>query len=175
MAEDREKRHLPRLDHASYVGRKHVMFDLRLENYRKLFVKREPTEQTMHMLERYMAEYECGLLCYVFMPDHIHMITVGQSDSADALTAHDVWKGEAGVMLKNELAIDCERVFQKQSYDHVMRSWEYASRRLLRKAEYIVSNPVRKGLVTHWKDYPYIGSTLGSYDIRHPFWWDEMF
>ena len=109
------------------------------------------------------------------MPDHVHLILQGTTDKADCLACHNVWKSEAGVQISKNLDNDSEHIFQKQSYDHIMRSWEYEKRRLLNKVEYIAMNSVRAGLVEQWKDYPYVGSTLDKYDIRNPLWWEEYF
>ena len=43
-------------------------------------------------------------------------------------------------------------VWQEESFDHVLRSDES----LKEKCEYIRQNPVRKGLVMHPKDYPWL-------------------
>jgi len=41
-------------------------------------------------------------------------------------------------------------------YDHILRKDEDIPKQI----NYILQNPVRKGLVKNWKDYPYKGSTL---------------
>ena len=42
-------------------------------------------------------------------------------------------------------------LWQKNFYDHVVRKEES----LIKIAEYIVNNPVRKGMVGTWEEYPY--------------------
>ena len=42
-------------------------------------------------------------------------------------------------------------LWQKNFYDHIVRKEES----LLKIAEYIVDNPVRKELVSEWEEYPY--------------------
>jgi REP element-mobilizing transposase RayT len=42
-------------------------------------------------------------------------------------------------------------VWQRSFYDHPLRKDED----LLKVAEYIIYNPVRKGLVEDWRDYPF--------------------
>ena len=44
------------------------------------------------------------------------------------------------------------RVWQAESFDHVLRS----SASLDVKIEYLLDNPVRKGLARSWPDYPWL-------------------
>jgi hypothetical protein len=48
------------------------------------------------------------------------------------------------------------RLWQPQYYDHVLRDEEDT----LRVARYIIVNPVRAGLVTSPRDYPFSGSDV---------------
>ena len=43
------------------------------------------------------------------------------------------------------------KVWQGSFYDHALRKDED----LLKVADYIVCNPVRKGIIQDWKDYPF--------------------
>ena len=42
-------------------------------------------------------------------------------------------------------------VWQEESFDHVLR----CSEGLEAKVEYVLQNPVRKGLVADWREYPW--------------------
>jgi len=53
------------------------------------------------------------------------------------------------------------RVWQPESFDHVLRS----SESLDAKIEYVLSNPVRRGLVRNWRDYPWVWKK----QLVHPF------
>jgi len=44
------------------------------------------------------------------------------------------------------------RVWQPESFDHVLRS----SESLDAKVQYVLENPVRLGLVQRWSDYPWL-------------------
>ena len=52
------------------------------------------------------------------------------------------------------------QLWQRSFYDPGLRKDED----LIKVAEYIVSNPVRKGLVEDWKAYPFKGSTIYDFD-----------
>jgi REP element-mobilizing transposase RayT len=44
--------------------------------------------------------------------------------------------------------------WQKDFYDHVIRKHED----VVAQVKYVLDNPVRKGLVSEWHDYPFTGS-----------------
>jgi hypothetical protein len=52
----------------------------------------------------------------------------------------------------NKVLLRRGRVWQDESFDHVLRSDE----KVREKVEYICQNPVRKGLVAHEGDYPWL-------------------
>jgi putative transposase len=53
----------------------------------------------------------------------------------------------------------CGIVWQKDFYDHIIRD----EQDLTNHIRYILLNPVRKGLVSSWREYPHKGSTV--YDL----------
>jgi len=50
----------------------------------------------------------------------------------------------------NEL-FNVRPLWQKNFYDHIVRKEES----ILKIAEYILNNPVRKGMALRWESYPY--------------------
>ncbi|MGB2870177.1 MAG: hypothetical protein WBD36_17140, partial [Bacteroidota bacterium] len=50
--------------------------------------------------------------------------------------------------------------WQKDFYDRILRDEEEVERHIL----YILENPVKKGMVENWKEYPYKGSTVYKLD-----------
>jgi len=90
---------------------------------------------------------QSDLMVICVMPDHIHLLLAPISENLinligrwKAYTTHLIWKEGYG-----------GKVWQRSFYDHALRKDED----LLKVAEYIVYNPVRKGLVEDWRDYPY--------------------
>jgi len=81
------------------------------------------------------------------MPDHIHLLLAPISENLIDLigkwksyTTHLIWrKGYKG------------KVWQRSFYDHASREEED----IIKVANYIVGNPVRKGLVQDSRNYPY--------------------
>jgi REP element-mobilizing transposase RayT len=60
-----------------------------------------------------------------------------------------VFKRYTARMVKNEFKI--QQLWQRDFHDHIIRRKES----LIQKAEYIVNNPVREGIVEEWEDYPH--------------------
>ena len=88
---------------------------------------------------------------YCFMPDHQHLIITGTWSNSDIWKAIVSYKQKTGFwMSKNKPKMR----WQKDFYDHVIRRREDIAVRV----RYILDNPVRKGFVTSWQEYPFKGS-----------------
>jgi len=91
----------------------------------------------------------------VVMPDHVHLIftpLVCERKMAVWPLAEitDAIKG-ASAHRVNQALQRKGRVWQAESFDHVLRS----SESLEQKVRYLLENPVRRGLVHKWEDYPW--------------------
>lgn len=93
---------------------------------------------------------EIELFCYCIMPDHVHILLSLTADYQKSLqnlvSAFKRYTAKA----TNELS-GVKPLWQKNFYDHVVRKEES----LLQIAEYILNNPVRKGMVPNWEAYSY--------------------
>ncbi len=92
----------------------------------------------------------------VVMPDHVHLIFAPQIDRSrtkvySLAEITNAIKGASSHAI-NKLLQQKGRVWQPESFDHVLRS----SESLQEKVEYVLQNPVRRGLVCRWSDYPWI-------------------
>ena len=90
------------------------------------------------------------------MPDHVHMIFTPLVDheNMEVYSLAEVMDGIKGASAHkiNHALGRKGRLWQPESFDHVLRS----SESLDRKVRYLLENPVRAGLVCHWKDYPWL-------------------
>jgi REP element-mobilizing transposase RayT len=92
----------------------------------------------------------------VVIPDHVHLIFTPLIDR-DAMEIcslaqiMDAIKGASAHTI-NKMLRRKGRVWQTESFDHVLRS----SESLDAKMEYLLQNPVRRGLVAVWTEYPWI-------------------
>jgi REP-associated tyrosine transposase len=92
----------------------------------------------------------------VVMPDHVHMIFTPLVDNqamevCSLAKIMDAIKG-ASAHKVNKLLGRKGRVWQPESFDHVLRS----SESLDAKVQYLLENPVRLGLVNEWTQYPWL-------------------
>jgi REP element-mobilizing transposase RayT len=92
----------------------------------------------------------------VIMPDHVHMIFTPLVDyqSMEVFSLGKIMDGIKGASAHkiNKGLGRKGRLWQPESFDHVLRS----SESLDAKVEYLLNNPVRRGLVRNWRDYPWI-------------------
>lgn len=87
------------------------------------------------------------LLCWVLMPDHWHgMVQLGECEPL----SRNVGRAKA-MASRCWKAGDESRLWQAGFHDRALR----AEDQMLDVARYIVANPVRAGLVTRLRDYPY--------------------
>jgi len=91
----------------------------------------------------------------VVMPDHVHIVLQPLWDPRGVLFAlHEILgliKGRSSREI-NEKLKHPGHVWLDESHDHQIRSDES----LLEKCEYVAQNPVRKGLVSHPDEYPWL-------------------
>ena len=92
----------------------------------------------------------------VVMPDHVHIIFTPLVDH-EATEVCSLAAIMCGIKGSSAHAINKTlgrrgRVWQPESFDHVVRS----SEGLDAKIQYILENPVRRGLVARWMDYPWL-------------------
>ena len=92
----------------------------------------------------------------VVMPDHVHLIFTPLIDHeamevCSLAEIMDAIKGASAHRINKALNRK-GRVWQPESFDHVLRS----SESLDAKIEYLLDNPARKGLAQSWRDYPWL-------------------
>lgn len=109
-----------------------------------------------------------NLLCpiYVLMPDHLHLVWMGIADTSDQRTATTFVRTQLEPFL-------APHIWQHQPHDHVLRENEREHDAFASTWHYIAENPVRKGLVSAARDWPYLGSIAPGYPRLHPL--DETF
>jgi len=92
----------------------------------------------------------------VVMPDHVHliftpMINLEAMEVNSLAEITDAIKGASSHKI-NKVLRRGGRLWQPESFDHVLRS----SENLDAKIAYLLENPVRAGLVDEWTDYPWL-------------------
>jgi REP element-mobilizing transposase RayT len=85
------------------------------------------------------------------MPDHLHIIVEGSNEEVNLLRFLNHFKQKTGFwMSRNQPDVS----LQKDFFDHIIRKDES----LPAVIRYVLDNPVRKGLVENWQDYPFKGA-----------------
>jgi putative transposase len=109
-------------------------------------------------LEYRRTNQEIRLFCYCIMPDHLHLL----------MSLNENYKKKEGAFPERTLQdwvsafkrytarmagqwFEIKPFWQSNFYDHVIRKDES----LLEICSYILNNPVRKGMVSNWEEYPY--------------------
>jgi REP element-mobilizing transposase RayT len=104
---------------------------------------------TLKCLEELRQKHECDILIACLMPDHLHALSRPRAVGRDVLTFFDQFKGKS---TNSSWRFEWQgRLWQPRSFDHVLRTDESIDG----KVEYIANNPVRKGYVEDWRDWPY--------------------
>ena len=97
----------------------------------------------------------------VIMPDHVHLLFTALRDAQGwTFALPEILRAIKGCSARsiNKLAGRTGRVWQDESFDHVMRGDES----LQETIEYIRQNPVRKGLVENPEDYQWLWVACGA-------------
>ncbi|MHB8070240.1 MAG: REP-associated tyrosine transposase [Desulfobaccales bacterium] len=154
-AKIRERPH--RLPKEYYQGTSSVAITMCIKDRVSIFVNPKIVEVFVGILNKNMERYSCGIPVYCFMPDHLHMIITGNNNEVDLLKVISAYKQKTGFWFSiNNMGAK----WQKDFYDHVIKKEES----LIRNIKYILDNPVRKGIVTDWQEYPFKGAI--GYDLE---------
>lgn len=145
----KEKSH--RLPRKCYCGEISVAFTLCLKGEIKGFIDPQVVNQMISILTAVATKADCIVSVYCFMPDHQHLILTGTSEESSLYKTIILYKQKTGFWsAKNRPNV----IWQKDFYDHVIRTNENLSVQI----QYILDNPVRKGLCSTWQEYPYKGA-----------------
>jgi len=106
------------------------------------------------------------------MPDHGHFLWLGVSDGSHQQLGMRMLRRGWNELLKGE-----GNILQRQAYDHVLKESERERGAFQSVAQYIFENPVRKELVTAWKDWEFSGCAVPGYprlDICGEHFWENF-
>ncbi|MBU0486264.1 MAG: transposase [Proteobacteria bacterium] len=173
----KEKKH--RLDRQLYKGTVRVTFTVCTKDKARLFTKDEIVNEFVGRLKISNEKHRIKNWCYIFMPEHIHILNEGTTEISDLLKGMNLFKQYCGYYLSRRYAqpkgcgypckggsrklqlakaqakgCDYHKELQKDYYDHIHRKEDD----LRRHIRYLLDNPVRKGLVKRWQDYRFKGS-----------------
>jgi putative transposase len=142
--EERKHRLRPEL----YQGRIAVSFTACTKNRVQVFSDEVVTASIAAILVSEATRAECSVIQAVFMPDHCHIILMGETEDADVLRSMKAFKQKSGHWLSKNRP---DAKWQKDFYDHILRSDEDMQKHVL----YMLENPFRKGIVEDWEEYKF--------------------
>lgn len=113
------------------------------------FVNDEVARMVCQSVETSAAMLSQRLLAYCLMPDHLHIVL----SPADSQTQVSEFLGKFKSFTTNRYGKTTGglRLWQYSARDRVIRKGE----NLATVVEYVANNPVRRGLVRYWSDWPY--------------------
>ncbi|SRR6266704_4720252 len=135
-----------RLPRECYRGRVSAAFTLCLMERRPFFTEPSLVGVFVDFLKE-GAEKHLFVAIYCFMPDHAHLVCIGRNDNTDLLRGVEHFKQASGYWLAKQHP---NTKWQKSFHDRVIRTPELGT-----KVRYVLNNPVRRGLVTDWRQYPF--------------------
>lgn len=147
----KEKKH--RLNSEVYTGSNIVSYTACVKNRKRLFVSDQVVNVFEEILLTELNANKCDAYIYLFMPEHLHFIIGGKIEDANTKICMDMFKKKTGFWLSKNMS---SFKWQKDYYDHILQRQESLEIQI----KYILMNPVRKGIVDHWKSYKFKGSTV---------------
>jgi len=98
---------------------------------------------------------------YCLMPDHLHLVWMGMRRESDQLLANRFLRTGLNQLL-------APHQLQHQAYDRVLREEERHRNAFAAACFYDLANPLRAGLVTEAKAWPFHGCMVPGYPDMHP-------
>jgi len=113
------------------------------------FVDRKLNQAIVDVLLNERQHSQCSIQAYCLMPDHLHLLTTPSVTEASVLAFADRFKG---LSTRESWRFGWRgKLWQPRSYDHVLRRNEDVEK----VCEYILANPVRRGLVENPDEFPW--------------------
>jgi REP-associated tyrosine transposase len=146
----RPRRSSPRLQSFDYIGPYAYSITINTDSGRPYFFDDGFIRLCMRTLETESAARDFELIAYCFMPDHVHLLAQGLTESSSLKPLVQHFKQIAGFAFKQEHGVP---LWHRSYYDRVLRQDED----LATASMYIWRNPVQAGLVQNAEDFPYSG------------------
>ena len=115
------------------------------------------TKRLIEILKKEAKDSGMLLYTYCFMPDHVHLLLCPE-EGKDPMKFVQRYKGKTTRIYWR--VSRQAKLWQRGFYDHILRGEEDVRQ----VSRYILENPVRKGMVESFKDYPFSGSEIFTKD-----------
>jgi putative transposase len=138
----------PRLKDFDYIGTYAYFLTILTKDYTACFKEAEVIGSLIDMLIETARSERFDVLAYCFMPDHLHLLVIGKDDKSNLKKFINLFKQKSGYWFKKNYNMNLWHI---SYYDHILRKEESIEN----VASYILENPVRKGLVSDFREYPF--------------------
>jgi len=145
------RKNRPRLKNFDYKGYHRYFVTICTHNKAPLFEDDALVRELVKTLRDKSDAFGFTVMVFCFMPNHIHLLLQGNSPDCDLKRFISAYKQSTGYQYKKQ---ERSKLWQPSYYDHVLRKDED----MFSIARYILGNPVRKNLATHFLEYKYVGS-----------------
>ena len=143
----------PHLKHFDYTGLHRYSLTFCTERRRPVFTNHLIVTLILSQISRAAKETDFAVIAYCFMPDHVHLLVHGESETSDCKRFITLAKQYGGYYYSKEFG---EQLWQRYSYERTLRKEEDT----LTAARYMVENPLRAQLAARIADYPFVGSLV---------------
>lgn len=138
----------PRLKDFDYTGTYAYFITILTKDGTIYFKNAEIVDEIINILAESANQKKFKILAYCFMPDHLHLLVIGEEDHSNLKKFVTLFKQKSGYWFRKNYN---ENLWHISYYDHVLRKEENMENVGL----YILYNPVRKGLVSDYREYPF--------------------
>jgi len=143
----------PRLKDFEYIGTYAYFVTILTKDRGAYFRQVEVVDGLIAILVKKARSERFDVLAYCFMPDHLHLLVIGKDDNSNLKKFINLFKQESGYWFKKNYN---ENLWHISYYDHILRKEESIEG----VAMYILENPVRRGLVSDFREYRFSRSFL---------------
>ncbi|MHC1744576.1 MAG: transposase [Syntrophobacteraceae bacterium] len=135
-----------------YVCPNRVSFmTIRAFNHQTPFVEAGLNQLVLDVLREEQERQNCAVFTYCLMPDHLHFLVSPLAEGISVLRFAEGFKGKA---TNRSWKLGWRgKLWQPRFYDHIVRAQED----LCGIAQYILDNPVRRGLSARPEAWPWSG------------------
>ena len=135
-----------------YKGCYRYFITICTRNKEKIFEEnKEVVDWLLEVLKEKSIAKGFRIWVYCFMPDHLHLLVEGTDADSEMKKFVSSYKQLTSFSFKRKTGLP---LWQINFYDHVLRKDEDT----IDVVRYILRNPVRKGLVSDFREYRFLGS-----------------
>jgi len=155
-----------------YYGQRHLHF-ITCSCYRRLPLLRSAKAKDVLVttLGELRDRYGFALIGYMAMPEHIHLL-IGEPAQGTPSTVMQILKQRVSRRLRLRRRSSTRQLMLRFAQEPLPRFWQlrfhdfnvWSHKKRVEKLHYMHMNPVKRGLVSHPKDWPW--SSFGLYSGR---------